>query len=223
MTRLAFPILALFAVGPAFTKEPDFSGPAETTKTYLLATRANDLETAKKCWTIEDDNASGALDVIVGMWIESRKPTAAVEAKLGADGVKALGRWNRVNATNAAIDTTVQRLGTVRIQERGDHSSMKIEWQPGDGDTTPAFMCVRGWLHFTRVAGEWKLDANVFTGMAKAADLFGPEKIWPVWRDEMAVMTGLTRMLEKEEIKDLATFEAELKKRVDALKALYEK
>jgi hypothetical protein len=39
----------------------------------------------------------------------------------------------------------------------------------------------------------------------------------------MAVMAELTGKLEKGEIKDLATFEAELKRRVDALKALYEK
>jgi len=221
MTRLA--ILAALATAPCFAKGPDFSGPTETTKTYLLATRANDLEAAKQCWTIEDDNASGALDVIAGMWIEARKLTAAAEAKLGPAGVKALGRWNRVNATTAAIDTSLQRIGNVRIHESGDRSSMKIDWQPGDGETTPAFLCMKAPLFFRRTVDGWKLDANLFTGTEKAADLFGPGKIWSVWRDEMAVMAALTALLEKGTIKDLPTFEAELKRRVDLLKAKYEK
>jgi hypothetical protein len=223
MKRLTFSILALFAVGPAFAKGPDFSGPAETTKTYLLATKANDVEAAKKCWTIDDNNESGALDVIVGMWITSRKLVAAVEAKLGADGIKALGRWNQIHATDAAVDTTIQRLGNVRIHESGDRASMKIDWQAADGETTPAFLCVRHPIFFRRVAGEWKLDANIFTGSEKAADLFGPGKIWPVWRDEMAVMTDLTGLLEAGTIKDLATFQVVLKARVEALKTKYAK
>ena len=223
MKRLTLSILALFAVGPAFAKGPDFSGAAETTKTYLLATKANDVEAAKKCWTIDDNNESGALDVVVGLWISSRKLVAAVESKLGPEGVKALGRWNRPHGTNEAIDTTLTRLGNVRIQERGDVATLKIEWQTGDGDTTAAFMCVKTPLVFRRVAGEWKLDANVFTGTAKAADLFAPGNLWPIWRDEIEVMSDLTSLIESGTIKDLATFRVVLKARVDGLKAKYAK
>jgi hypothetical protein len=221
MTRLT--LVALIAVGPALAKGPDFSGPAETTRTFLLATKANDVEAAKKCWTIDDNNESGALDVVVGLWVASRKLVAAAEAKLGPDAVKALGRWNRPHGTNEAIDTTLTRLGNVRIQERGDVATLRIEWQPGDGDTTPAFLCVKTPLVFRRVAGEWKLDANVFTGTEKAADLFAPGKIWSVWRDEIEVMSDLTSLLESGTIKDLATFQVVLKARVEALKAKYAK
>ncbi|HVK14118.1 MAG TPA: hypothetical protein VM597_35575 [Gemmataceae bacterium] len=221
MTRLT--LVALLAAGPTLARGPDFSGPAETTKTYLLATRANDVEAAKKCWTIDDDNESGALDVVVGLWIASRKLAAAAESKLGPDAVKALGRWNRPHGTNEAIDTTLSRIGNVRIQERGDAATLRIDWQPGDGETTPAFLCVKTPLVFRRVAGEWKLDANVFTGSEKAADLFAPGKAWPVWRDEIAVMTELTRMLDEGTINNQATFEVVLRTRVETLKAKYAK
>jgi hypothetical protein len=220
---LALSILSGFAVTPAFAKPPDYSGPVETTRSYLLATKATDVEAAKKCWTIDDENASGALDVVVGMWIASRKLVAAAEAKLGPDAVKALGRWNRVHGTNAAIDTTIQRLGNVRIQERGDTALLRIDWQPEDGETNPAFLCVKTPLVFRRVAGEWKLDANVFTGTEKAADLFAEGKVWQVWRDEMAVMTELTGLLDKGVIKDVPTFVVAMQRRVEVLKVKYEK
>jgi hypothetical protein len=221
--RFALPIFALLAAGPAFAKGPDFSTPAETAKSYLAATRANDVAAARRCWAVDDDNVSGALDVIVGMWIASRRLSIAADARFGPDGVKALGRWHRVHGTNEALDTTLQRLGNVKIQERGEVAKMTIDWQPGDGDTTPAFLCVRAPLFFRLVGGEWKLDANVFTGAEKAADLFGPGKIGAVWRDEMAVMTDLATRLEKGEWTALPSFEAELKRRVEALKAKYEK
>ena len=197
--------------------------PGRDDQDYLLATKANDVEAAKKCWTIDDNNESGALDVVVGLWISSRKLVAATEEKLGPDGVKVLGRWNRPHGTNGAIDTTLQRLGTVRIRERGDEATLKIEWQPGDGDTTSAFLCVKSPLVFRRVAGEWKLDANIFTATEKAADLFAAGKIWPVWRDEIAVMADLIRMLEAGDIKDVPTFEAVLKGRVEGLRTKYAK
>lgn len=221
--RFAFAILVLFAAAPAFAKGPDFSTPGETVKSYLTAVRANDVEAAKRCWAIDEDNASGVLDVVVGMWVASRKLVAVAEAKLGPAGVEALGRWNRVHATNAAIDTTLQRLGNAKMHERGEMAKLSIEWQPGDGDTTPAFLCVKAPLFFRKVGTDWKLDANVYTGSRKAAELFGPGQIWPVWRDEMAVMTDLTTQLQKDEFKDVAAFEAEMKRCVDLIKAKYEK
>lgn len=53
--------------------------------------------------------------------------------------------------------------------------------------------------------------------------MFGATKIWPIWRDEMQIMNGLTAAIEKGTIKDVAEFERELKSRVDVLKAKYEK
>jgi hypothetical protein len=78
-------------------------------------------------------------------------------------------------------------------------------------------------LVFLRVDEQWKLDANVFTGIEKAADLFGPMSIWSVCRDEMAVMNDLTTAIEKGQFKNAAEFERELQARVAVLKAKYER
>ena len=83
MMRFTFAMFAIFAALPAFAGEPDLSSPPAALRAYLAATKANDVETAKKCWTIDDGNASGALDVVAGMWIASRKLVAVTETKFG--------------------------------------------------------------------------------------------------------------------------------------------
>jgi hypothetical protein len=221
MMRLTFSTLAALATLPAFAGQPDLSSPVATVRSYVVATKANDVHAARKCWTIDDGNASGALDVVVGMWVASRRLAAVAEAKLGPDGVKLLGRWNRANCSDRAIDTTLERLGNTNLRERDETARVTIGWQPGDGEATPAFLCIRVPLVLRRVGLDWKLDANVFTGSERAADLFGPDKVWSVWRDEMAVMTELTAALENGQLKDVATFEKEMKARVDELKAKY--
>lgn len=223
MKRLALCLFAVFANSPLFAGEPDLSSPAAAVRSYLAATKANDLEAAKKCWTIDDDNASGALDVMVGMWISSRQLVSATESRFGADGLKLLGRWVRPTCTDKAIDLTLDRLGAAEAKERDDEARLTISWQPGDGEANPAFLYLKAPLFFRRAGDRWRLDANVFTGAAHGADLFGPDKLWPIWRDEMAVMNDLTAGLEKDKFKDVAEFERELKKRVEALKAKYER
>jgi hypothetical protein len=222
--RLFLSLIAALVTLPIFAAEPDLSSPPAAVRSYLAATKANDLETAKRCWMIDDDNASGALDVIVGMWVASRKLVAVAEAKFGADGVKLLGRWNRPTCTDKAIDLTLERLAAAQLKENGNVARLTIDWQPGDGKTTPTFFNVEAPpLCLRRLGEQWRLDANVFTGAEKAASLFGPDQLWPVWRDEMAVMNELTAAIEKGEIKNVAEFERELKARVDALKAKYAK
>ena len=221
--RFTFAMFAIFAALPAFAGEPDLSSPPAALRSYLAATKANDVETAKKCWTIDDGNVTGALDVVAGMWVASRKLVVVTEAKFGADGVKLLGRWNRSSCTDKAIDLTWERIGTPEIKELGDRARFTLAWQPGDGEAKPAFFHRTSPIFFRRVGEQWKLDANIFTNTERAADLFGPTKIWPVWRDEMLIMNELTADIEKGTFKDVVEFERQLKSRVDALKAKYEK
>lgn len=212
----------LCCIGFASAAEPDLSTPASTMKSYLLATKANDLETAKKCWVIDDNNASGSLDLVAGTWIAARRLTSLTEKKLGAEGVKLLGRWNRPNSTDAALDLSLQRLANADIRERGDVARLSIHWLDGDGEKTPAFMKV-GAVYFRKIGLDWKIDANVFTGCDTADQMFQPTKIWPIWRDEMHVMSELATALERGTLKDIAAFQTDLNTRVTALKAKYEK
>lgn len=221
--RSILTVLASLAALPVFAGEPDLSSPQGTIRSYLSAVKANDIDAAKRCWAIDDNNASGALDVVVGMWISSRKLAAATHATLGSEGVRHLGRWNRPACSDKAIDLTLQRLATAESKEHKTIAKVTIPWQPGDGETAPAFMYVRVPLCLRRVDDQWKLDANVYTGVEKAADLFGPTSIWSVCRDEMTVMNDLTAAIEKGQFKNAAEFERELQARVAVLKAKYER
>jgi hypothetical protein len=221
--RSILTVVASLAALPVFAGEPDLSSPPTTVRSYLAAVKANDVETAKRCWAIDDGNASGALDVIVGMWVASRKLVAVTQAHLGSEGIKHLGRWNRVACSDRAIDVTLDRLAAAESKELKTIAKLTIPWQPSDGETTPAFLCVKVPLVLRNLDGQWKLDANVFTGCEKAADLFGPMSIWSVCRDEMAVMNELTAAIEKGQFKNAVDFERELQARVAVLKAKYER
>lgn len=214
MKRLALCLLGVFASSPAFAGEPDLSSPPAAVRSYLLATKANDAETAKKCWTVEDANPSGTLDVVVGMWVETRRVVAATHAKFGADGVKLLGRWNRPGCTDRAIDRTLERITAAEPREGRTAARLVVAWQAEDREADPAFLCDAP-FRLRRVGDQWKLDADVFTEQAGA--------FWTVWRDEMVIMRDLTAGLEKDQFKDVGEFERELKRRVEALKAKYER
>jgi hypothetical protein len=222
MKRLAVCLVAAFVSPPAFAGEPDLTSPAVAVRSYLLATKANDVESAKKCWTVDDGNASGTLDVVVGMWIETRKLVATTDARFGAEGLKLLGRWNRPSCTDRAIDRTLERVAGATLREGETAARLVVPWAPEDQKADPAFLCEAP-FRLRRAGDQWKLDANVFTGVEKASDLFETGKLWAVWRDEMVIMKDLTAGLEKGQFKDLTEFERELKGRVDGLKAKYER
>jgi hypothetical protein len=156
------------------------------------------------------------------MWVETRKLVAATGTKFGADGLKLLGRGNRPSCTDRAIDRTVERVAAATLRTGETAARLYIPWQDEDRQTDPAFL-FEAPFRLRRCGDQWKLDANVFTGEKKAADVFATGKLWAVWRDEMAIMQDLTAGLEKSHFKDVAEFERELKTRVEALKAKYEK
>ena len=217
MNRFALCLFAAFATSPAFAGDPDLSSPTAAVRSYLAATKANDEETAKKCWT--GDGGAGTLDVIVGMWIQTRKLVAATEAKFGADGLKLLGRWNRPSCTDRAIDRTVERVAAASVREGETAARLVIHWHPEDRTTEPAFLADFP-FRVRRSGDHWKLDASVLVGEGDPSSAKGAVAIG---RDEMAIMKDLTAGLEKGQFKELAEFEHELKSRVAALKAKYGK
>jgi hypothetical protein len=221
MKRLALCLFAAFASLPAFAGEPDLSSPASAVRSYLAATKANDVETAKKCWSVDDENVSRTLDVIVGMWIETRKLVAATDAKFGADGLKLLGRWNRTNCTDRAIDRTLERVADATVRQGETAARLIITWHVEDRATDPAFLFDFP-FRLRRAGDQWKLDAGVLTS-GKPATGASSDRAIALGRDEMAVMNNLTNGLEKGQFKDVADFGRELKIRVDALKAKYER
>jgi hypothetical protein len=222
MKHLTFCLFAAFASSPVFAGDPDLSSPSAAVRSYLAATKANDAETAKKCWTIDETDGSGTLDVVVGMWIETRKLVAATEAKFGADGLKLLGRWNRPACTDRAIDRTLERIASAELREGSSAARLVVAWQAEDKATDPAFLCDFP-FRLRRAGEQWKLDASVFNGPEPAAGSTSDGRAVSIGRDEMAIMKDLTTGLDKGHFKDLGEFERELKTRVEGLKAKYEK
>ena len=215
MKRLALCLFAAFASSPALAGDPDLSSPTAAVRSYLAATKANDVETARKCWTA--DAATDTLDVVVGMWIETRKLVTATDAKFGAEGLKLLGRWNRPNCTDRAIDRTLERVAAARVRAGETAARLVVAWAPEDRTSDPAFLCDFP-FRLSRSGDQWKLDASVLAGDSRA-----DERAISIGRDEMAIMKDLTAGLEKGHFKEEADFERELKSRVEALKAKYEK
>jgi hypothetical protein len=220
MKRLAVCLFAALASVPAFAGEPDLSSPAATVRSYLVSTKANDFDTARKCWTIDDDNVSGTLDVVVGMWVETRRLVAATEAKLGPDGVKVLGRWNRPGCTDRAIDRTLERVAAATVRTGETAARLIVTWREEDRAADPAFLFDFP-FRLRRSGDQWKLDASVLTG-GEVTPTPSASRALSIGRDEMAVMRDLTAALEKGQFKDAAEFERELKVQVEALKAKYE-
>jgi hypothetical protein len=216
MKRLALCLFAAFASTPVFAGDPDLSSPTAAVRSYLAATKANDAETAKKCWT--EDAGTATLDVVVGMWVETRKLVAATEAKFGADGLKLLGRWNRPSCADRAIDRTMERVAAASVREGETAARLVINWHPEDRTTEPAFLADFP-FRVRRSGDQWKLDASVLIGEGDPS----AGRAAAIGRDEMAIMKDLTAGLEKGQFKDVAEFEHELKSRVEALKAKFEK
>ena len=222
MKRLALCVFAALTSLPAFAGEPDLSSPAAAARSYLLATKANDIETAKKCWTVDDGNLSGTLDVVIGMWVETRRLVAATDAKFGPDGLKLLGRWNRPACTDRAIDRTLERVAAATVREGEMAARLVITWHAEDRTIDPAFLFDFP-FRVRRSGDQWQLDARVLSGGTAATDPDAAARAVAIGRAEMAIMTALTAGLEKGQFKDLTEFERELKAQVDALKAKYER
>lgn len=157
----------------------DLSPPQATFRSYLAAVKANDLVAAKACWTIDDGDTAGALDVVIGQAVESRRLVAAVRKAFGDDGVKALGRWDRPACSDAAIDRTARRLADAEVKTADDVGRIKFAWSDDDTGAN-CFVYLKAAFGLRKINEAWRLDANVFAGSERAVDLFADGKIWPL-------------------------------------------
>src|SRR4051812_30274860 len=73
LASLAAFLLVAVPLGPDAPASAKTGGPKAVFLTYLDAVRNEDPKAAKACWVIDDDNKSGALDVIAGFAISRRR------------------------------------------------------------------------------------------------------------------------------------------------------
>jgi hypothetical protein len=191
------PVIQPAAAAPTSQAAPDFSNPRATFETFLKALKADDLEAAKNCWFISDDNRSGVLDSLVGEWIESRRFNQAVQSKLPAAEREALKEKRRtwINCTDEAIQRSLDRLKGAVPRVCGDRATLRIPWHYKDGtEEQPAFRLsgIRPRESLRRVKGAWKLDAHWLTGFYRPTDYFEPAGWSYSWQPLAAVLRQVT-------------------------------
>jgi hypothetical protein len=185
----------------ATTPLSKYADPRTTYQTYIEAVRRCNPQIAARCWTIDDDNRSGALDTIVGMWIASRRVTRVTELRFGEAGLKMLGSWRREDVLDAALDLTEQRLSEAEVTITDDTAELKIKWQNEDGYPREAFEYSAEAIKFRKVRGEWKIDPNKMTDIKTGADFFAPGSWGVMFRSQVKAMNQISDAIETEQIK----------------------
>jgi hypothetical protein len=199
----------------------EYANPRATYRTYIEAIRKNDLQAAKRCWVIDDDNKSGALDTIVGLWISMRQINLVAEKKFGADGLDALEGWRREDVRDSALDLTKKRLDDAEIKLTADAAALKFLWRQNDGDPDPAFHFSTEPTYFRKVDGNWKIDANRMTGVKRGAGFF--EITWArMFRDQAAIMNEAVDGMEKGKWKSAKELNSFIEDKVTTMKRKYE-
>ena len=189
--------LQLASATVSFSKYAD---PRTTYHTYIEAVRRCHPQIAARCWTIDDDNKSGALDTLVGMWIAPRRVTRLAELRFGEAGLKMMGGWKREDVSDASLDLTKQRLADAEVTIAGDTAELIINWQEGDGYPNEAFEFSKEAINFRKVKGEWKLDANKQTGIKTGADFFKPGGWGNMFREQVNLMNQVSDAIETGEL-----------------------
>jgi hypothetical protein len=206
----------------------DFSDPKKTFDTYLQAIKGNDLKTAKVCYTISDNNASGALDVTVGLWIAFHRLGEAARNKLGARGWAELQEWNgniaRADCTSEALDRTRARLKDAVVTVTKDTAKLTVRWGPKEPFEEPVFHFSgeEPIAEFHRVKGAWKLDFQAETGLEKPADFFKPGSWGPMMRDQIQIVEQVIANLQNGKLTSAEQTIAELEQRFEALASKYD-
>lgn len=196
----------------------EYADPKTTYGTFLEAVRKNDIKAGKRCWVIDDDNKSGALDTIVGLWISMRRINQVAEKKFGAEGLDALNGWRRNDITDAALDLTKKRLGNAKADIIGDTAKLEIRWEEGDSGAFNYGSAIR----FRKVGGNWKIDANKMTGLRRGVDLFEPASWGRLFRDQVAIMNQAIDGMEKGTLKTTKELTAFIEGKIDAVRKKYE-
>jgi len=196
----------------------EYSDPKKTYETYLRAIKANDLDAAKKCWSIVDNDPAGVLDVVAGLWVAAHRLGEVARHKLGPRGWAVLQEWNdivcRSDCTDEAIGRTLRRLKDAKVETAGNKATLTIEWAKDEPHEKPVFGYAGDHpvAHFRRVKGQWKLDAGPETGLEQSADFLDPPDTWGPFRGQIEATRLIIADLEKGKLRSdeetIAAFEA---------------
>lgn len=205
------------------TEKPaaEHADPKTTYRTYIEAVWSNNVEAAKACWTIDDDNKSGALDTILGIWISERHFKQVAAKKFGAERIDIIFK-GRNDLSDAALELTKKRLDGAEIRIVGDDATLKIMWKDDDGYPNPAFEFSGGPTNFRNVKGNWKIDANKMTGLKRGSDFFAKESWGPMIRCQVVVLNEAIDAMENGKVKSVTELEDFIKEKFETSQKRYE-
>ena len=184
-----------------------FRTPIETFRSYLNAVLCDDFDSAEKCWTISDENKSGALDVISGLWVTYHKFNRVVDSKFG---IKAKEIIN-TDCTDEAIALTLDRLTKSNFSIKDEKAVVIVNWEKGDGDPNAAFFYSTE-IHFLKEKDGWKIDANERIGLKDPSEFFEPGGWGAGMLYQMKVYKNIIKKLENGEFATFTQFRDQLEK-----------
>jgi hypothetical protein len=191
-------VMMLIATQLLSAKDPDRTTPKATLQSYIEAVKAGDYETAKKCWTIEGTDKDAALEVLVGYWTSHRRARLAVIREFGRDGTDVLGKFNRTDLTDEALDLTLNRVKDTEVEIKGIRALLRIQWKADDG--TRAFLFTNDPIPFQKIEDSWRLDATAEAG-GNAESVLKQGTWGPLFRDYAAMMNEVADGVESGKLK----------------------
>lgn len=199
-----------------------YAEPQATYRTYIEAIRKFDVEAAKACWVIDDDNKCGALDTMVGLWIYMRKINQVAEKNFGVKDLDAsLKGYRRDDVSDAALDRTKKRLDDVEVKVSGDTATLIIKWKEDDGYPNPTFCYSKDPKYFRKVNGHWKFDANKETGLVRGADFFRKGTWGPMFRDQVVIIKEAIDGIENKKLTSSKEMGGFIDRKIEALRKKY--
>lgn len=210
------------SVVPGAKSQPvgDYSGPIKTYQTFLEAIKRDDLAAAKACCTISDDNKSGSLDVLVGMWVTFHhfNKVALLHFKEQtsqylSDADTQENPYLRRDCTDKALDRTLSRVAKSTYKTTGETAKLIIRWEKDDGSPNPVFMFSHEDMPFRNVGGRWKLDCNDLTGLEMPSDFLKPGSWGCAFRDGMNLLNAAIEEIESGKLNTWQKVTEDLEKR----------
>jgi hypothetical protein len=203
----------------------DYSDPIKTYKTFLEAIKRDDLAAAKACCTISDDNRTGSLDVLVGMWVTFHhfnkvallkfKDQTSQYLRDGADNEE--NPYLRGDCTDKALDRTISRLAGSKYKIDGDRANVTIKWNKGDGYPNQTFFYAHEDLTFRKIKGYWKFEIMPQADPEMLVDFLKPGSWGSAFRDGMNLLNAAIEDIESGKLKTWQQVTEELETKGEVL------
>ena len=194
---------------------PKYSDPKVTFSTYLDAVMREDLDAAKACWTISDGNKSGALDLIVGMDVTTRRFSKMIHSNF-KDLEEEMVRKDHLDE---AIRLTMNRAKNSGFEVVGNTAKLTIKWQEDDGYPNEAFFFTLDEpIPFRKTGDGWKIDANNFCDLPAdpSAVMKGEGLLGNAMSKHLRVMDAVVRDFQAEKIRTSEQVRKAMRQQQDA-------